>query len=231
MAGTLDRAVASAARDAAASGLKEPVVLLSPACASFDQFREFRGARRPIPRTGAGAAGRRADEVTGHRASAASGITSRNFSALTSWQPCRVTTRAGRGCGMASRTVRTPFGDWWWTVDRLMLAALFGLMLAGIILSLAASPPVAARLGLDPFHFVNRHILYLLPAIVVLLVTSFLSPRQISARRAGGVSRQPGPGRGDAVLRRRDQGRAALARIARRQHPAVGIPQARFRRS
>jgi UDP-N-acetylmuramoylalanine--D-glutamate ligase len=30
-----------AARDAAASGLKEPVVLLSPACASFDQYPNF----------------------------------------------------------------------------------------------------------------------------------------------------------------------------------------------
>jgi UDP-N-acetylmuramoylalanine--D-glutamate ligase len=39
--GTLDRAVAAAARDAEASGLKEPVVLLSPACASFDQYRNF----------------------------------------------------------------------------------------------------------------------------------------------------------------------------------------------
>ena len=39
--GTLERAVAAAARDAAASGLKEPVVLLSPACASFDQYRNF----------------------------------------------------------------------------------------------------------------------------------------------------------------------------------------------
>jgi UDP-N-acetylmuramoylalanine--D-glutamate ligase len=41
IAHTLDRAVALAARDAAASGLTEPVVLLSPACASFDQFRNF----------------------------------------------------------------------------------------------------------------------------------------------------------------------------------------------
>ena len=41
MAGTLDRAVEAAARDAEASGLKEPVVLLSPACASFDQYRNF----------------------------------------------------------------------------------------------------------------------------------------------------------------------------------------------
>ena len=44
---TLDVAVANAARDAEASGLHDPVVLLSPACASFDQYRNFeiRGAR------------------------------------------------------------------------------------------------------------------------------------------------------------------------------------------
>ncbi len=39
--GTLDKAVAAAARDAEASGLGHPVVLLSPACASFDQFPNF----------------------------------------------------------------------------------------------------------------------------------------------------------------------------------------------
>jgi UDP-N-acetylmuramoylalanine--D-glutamate ligase len=38
---TLDVAVAHAARDATASGLGEAVVLLSPACASFDQYRNF----------------------------------------------------------------------------------------------------------------------------------------------------------------------------------------------
>ena len=44
--GTLDVAVANAARDAQASG-KPSVVLLSPACASFDQFPNFevRGQR------------------------------------------------------------------------------------------------------------------------------------------------------------------------------------------
>jgi UDP-N-acetylmuramoylalanine--D-glutamate ligase len=46
IAGTLDKAVAAAARDAAEAGLDEAVVLLSPACASFDQYRNFeiRGA-------------------------------------------------------------------------------------------------------------------------------------------------------------------------------------------
>jgi UDP-N-acetylmuramoylalanine--D-glutamate ligase len=42
IAGTLDKALAAAARDAAASSAAaEPVVLLSPACASFDQYRNF----------------------------------------------------------------------------------------------------------------------------------------------------------------------------------------------
>jgi UDP-N-acetylmuramoylalanine--D-glutamate ligase len=38
---TLDAAIPDAARDAEASGISEPVVLLSPACASFDQYRNF----------------------------------------------------------------------------------------------------------------------------------------------------------------------------------------------
>lgn len=80
---------------------------------------------------------------------------------------------------MVSRAQRTPFVTWWWTVDRLLLAALMTVMLAGIVLSLAASPPVAARLGLDAFYFVNRHVMFLVPALAVMLATSFLSPRQI----------------------------------------------------
>jgi cell division protein FtsW len=80
---------------------------------------------------------------------------------------------------MVSRVERTPFAAWWWTVDRLTLAALIALMLGGIVLSLAASPPVAARLGLEPFYFVNRHILYLIPALILMLGTSLMSPRNI----------------------------------------------------
>jgi cell division protein FtsW len=80
---------------------------------------------------------------------------------------------------MISRAQRTPFAEWWWTVDRLTLAAIGALMLAGVVLSLAASPPVAGRLGLDPFFFVDRHILYLFPTIAILLGVSFLNPQQI----------------------------------------------------
>jgi cell division protein FtsW len=80
---------------------------------------------------------------------------------------------------MASRSHYSPLASWWRTVDRLMLAALLAVMLAGIVLSLAASPPVAARIGLEPFYFVNRHVMYLIPAIAVMFGTSLLPPRQI----------------------------------------------------
>jgi len=80
---------------------------------------------------------------------------------------------------MVSRLERTVFAGWWWTIDRSLLVALLTLMLAGVVLSLAASPPVASRLGLDPFYFVSRHVLYLIPALAVLLATSFLPPRHI----------------------------------------------------
>ena len=80
---------------------------------------------------------------------------------------------------MLSREQRNPLSEWWWTVDRLQLGAIIALILCGIILSLAASPPVATRIGLDPFHFFNRHVLFLLPSFVVMIGVSFLSPRQI----------------------------------------------------
>ena len=53
------------------------------------------------------------------------------------------------------------------------------LVRGGIFLCLAASPPVATRIGLDPFHFVNRQIMFLLPAVAVMVATSFLSPRDV----------------------------------------------------
>jgi cell division protein FtsW len=80
---------------------------------------------------------------------------------------------------MLSREERNPLSDWWWTVDRPLLGAIIALMLSGIVLSLAASPAVAVRIGLDPFHFFNHHVMFLLPSFIVLIGVSFLSPKQI----------------------------------------------------
>ncbi len=80
---------------------------------------------------------------------------------------------------MVSRVEHTMLGDWWWSVDRVLLTALFGLMLIGLVLSLAASPAVAHRIGLDTFHFVNRQVIFLIPAAGMLLATSMLSRRNV----------------------------------------------------
>ena len=70
---------------------------------------------------------------------------------------------------MVSRVERGPVADWFWTIDRLFLAAFIGLMGIGLMLSFAASPAVAERLGLDSFHFVTRHGIFLLPALAVMM--------------------------------------------------------------
>ena len=80
---------------------------------------------------------------------------------------------------MVSRVERGPVADWFWTIDRLFLAAFIALMGIGLMLSFAASPAVAERLGLDSFHFVERHGVFLLPALAVMVGVSFLSPRQV----------------------------------------------------
>lgn len=78
-----------------------------------------------------------------------------------------------------ARTDRSLLGRWWWTVDRWSLAAFFILSLFGVFLVTAASPPVAERIGLGPFHFVYRHLLFLVPALTALVTVSMLSRKSV----------------------------------------------------
>lgn len=78
---------------------------------------------------------------------------------------------------MFSRDRKTPIAEWWWTIDRQLLAALLLLMAVGMVLSFAASPPVAERLGYDEWHFIIRHAMFSLLAVPVLIGASMLSPR------------------------------------------------------
>ncbi|MGO4840183.1 FtsW/RodA/SpoVE family cell cycle protein, partial [Rhizobiaceae sp. 2RAB30] len=79
----------------------------------------------------------------------------------------------------ASRLDRSPVATWWWTIDRWFLAAFLSLMGLGIVLSFAASPAVAERIGLGSFHFATRQIVFMIPALFALLSVSFLDARQI----------------------------------------------------
>ncbi|QRM50268.1 putative lipid II flippase FtsW [Rhizobium sp. BG6] len=80
---------------------------------------------------------------------------------------------------MVSRAERGPLADWFWTIDRFFLAMFIFLMGIGFMLSFAASPAVAERIGLEPFHFVKRHAAFMIPSIGVMLGLSFLTPRQV----------------------------------------------------
>ncbi|MEJ5081930.1 MULTISPECIES: putative lipid II flippase FtsW [unclassified Ochrobactrum] len=80
---------------------------------------------------------------------------------------------------MVSRVDRGAVANWWWTIDRYFLAACLGLMGLGVLLSFAASPAVAQRIGLDSFHFVERQTFFMIPAVAVMIGVSFLSPRQV----------------------------------------------------
>jgi len=75
--------------------------------------------------------------------------------------------------------------EWWRTIDRWSLAAIVALFLVGTLLGLAASPPLAVRNGLDPFHYVWRQAAFGGLALVLLLVVSMMSP--VRLRRAGVV--------------------------------------------
>src|SRR5262249_24395864 len=70
-------------------------------------------------------------------------------------------------------------GRWWWTIDCWSLAALGGLIAIGLVLAMAATPPVAERIGLDAFSFVRRQFVLLPVAIAVLLGITLMEPRQI----------------------------------------------------
>ena len=83
---------------------------------------------------------------------------------------------------MISRANRSPLTEWWWTVDRVLLGLVILLLLTGLVLSFAASPPVAERIGLAPMHFVLRHALFVPLAAAVMIGCSLLTPRQV--RRA-----------------------------------------------
>lgn len=79
---------------------------------------------------------------------------------------------------MISRADRSFLTDWLWTVDRWLLGALASLMVLGLVFGMAGSPPVAERLHLSTFHFVNRQAMFLVPAILVLFGASLMTPRQ-----------------------------------------------------
>jgi len=77
------------------------------------------------------------------------------------------------------RDDRSVVGQWWWTVDRWSLGAILAIMAFGVLLTLAASPPAAERIGADSFMFAKRQFVFLPMALMVTLAISLASPRHV----------------------------------------------------
>jgi cell division protein FtsW len=70
-------------------------------------------------------------------------------------------------------------GRWWRTVDQPALWAIGALFLIGMVMGLAASPPLAEKNGLPHFHYVIRQAVFGTMALGAMLVVSTAAPRDI----------------------------------------------------
>ena len=81
------------------------------------------------------------------------------------------------------RVVDPVLPRWWRTIDKVTLTSVLLLMAVGLLLGLAASPPLATRNGLPPFFYVQRQVFFGLIGIVAMISLSMCSPERI--RRFG----------------------------------------------
>lgn len=65
---------------------------------------------------------------------------------------------------------------WWRTLDKWSMSCVLILFAIGLLLGLAASPPLAARNGFEPFHYVQKQAVFGGAALVAMMLTSMMSP-------------------------------------------------------
>lgn len=78
-----------------------------------------------------------------------------------------------------SRADRSRLAEWWFTVDHVLLYAIMIVVAVGLVLSIAASPAVALKKGFHAYYFVERHVIFSLAGIVIMLAVSLLGPPSI----------------------------------------------------
>ena len=68
---------------------------------------------------------------------------------------------------------------WWRTVDKWSMSCVLALFGVGILLGLAASPPLAERHGYAAFHYVERQVAYGVLALLVMFAFTLMSPKTV----------------------------------------------------
>lgn len=78
-----------------------------------------------------------------------------------------------------SRTDRSRLAEWWFTVDHVLIVSILALVATGLVLSLAASPAVAIKKGFATYYFVERHLVFSVLGVAVMLAVSLLDPKDV----------------------------------------------------
>ncbi len=68
---------------------------------------------------------------------------------------------------------------WWQTLDKWTMASIVMLFLIGLMLGMAASPPLAAKNGFAPFHYVQKQVIFGGAALLAMVLTSMMSPQLV----------------------------------------------------
>ena len=68
---------------------------------------------------------------------------------------------------------------WWRTIDKGSMSCILALFGIGLMLGMAASPPLAQRNGLPPFYYVERQVIFGGAAMLVMLGVSMMGPSQV----------------------------------------------------
>ncbi|HSG56967.1 MAG TPA: putative lipid II flippase FtsW [Paracoccaceae bacterium] len=74
------------------------------------------------------------------------------------------------------RNVEPVLPKWWRTIDRWSMSCILILFGIGLLLGFAASPPLASKNGLAPFHYVERQAMFGGLALIAMFLTSMMSP-------------------------------------------------------
>ena len=78
-----------------------------------------------------------------------------------------------------SRNSKSLVANWWWTVDKTLLALITLLLIIGVFLNFSASPSVANRIGVGSFHFIKRQLFFVPIAYSLMLFLSMQNLKTI----------------------------------------------------
>lgn len=68
---------------------------------------------------------------------------------------------------------------WWRTIDKWSMSCVLALFGIGLLLGLAASPPLADRNGFSAFHYVERQLMFGCLALIVMFALTLMSPKSV----------------------------------------------------